>query len=53
MFTKSCEQCQKHGNIQNVHVSELHAITKPWPFKRLDIVFDRSNSPNSSKSHII
>ena len=29
---KSCEECQKHANIQRIPASELHLIVKPWPF---------------------
>lgn len=31
-YEKSGEECQKHGPIQQVPTSDLHLITKPWPF---------------------
>jgi len=39
-YAKSCEGCQKHGPIKHVPASELHLITKPWPFRgwTLDLI---------------
>ena len=30
---KSCEDYQKHANMQHIPVAELHLIVKPWPFQ--------------------
>ena len=39
-YAKSCEECQKHGLIQQVPACELHSIRKPWPFRgwALDLI---------------
>ena len=39
-FAKSCEECQKHGVVQHLPASELHAVIKPWPFRgwALDLI---------------
>ena len=28
-YSKGCQQCQKYGSIQKIHVVELHSIVKP------------------------
>ena len=50
-YAKSCEECQKHGKIQQVPASELHSIVKSWPFRgwALDII--GQINPPSSKGH--
>ncbi|XP_027359296.1 uncharacterized protein LOC113867964 [Abrus precatorius] len=50
-YAKSCEECQKHGNVQHVPASELHSIIKPWPFRgwALDLI-GQIHSP-STKGH--
>lgn len=39
-YTESFKDCQKHGPIQQVPTSELHYVTKPWPFRgwTLDLI---------------
>ncbi|KAL1294443.1 hypothetical protein AAHE18_19G142600 [Arachis hypogaea] len=39
-YAKACLECQRHGSIQQVPVSELHSIIKPWPFRgwALDLI---------------
>ncbi|XP_072077837.1 uncharacterized protein [Arachis hypogaea] len=32
-YAKACQECQRHGAIQQIPVSELRSIIKPWPFK--------------------
>ena len=32
-YAKSCEECEKHGLIQQVPESGLHSTIKPWPFE--------------------
>ncbi|XP_058764522.1 uncharacterized protein LOC131637974 [Vicia villosa] len=32
-FARGCQECQLHGGIQHMPVSELHTIVKPWPFR--------------------
>lgn len=29
-YAKSCEECKKHGQIQQIPPSELHLIVKPY-----------------------
>nr|KYP72862.1 Transposon Ty3-G Gag-Pol polyprotein [Cajanus cajan] len=50
-FAKSCEECQKHGPIQKVPVSELHSIIKPWPFRGWAMDLIGQIHPPSSKNH--
>lgn len=38
-YAKSCEDCQKHGLIQQVSTSELHSMTKPGPFQGWTLVW--------------
>ena len=51
MFAKSCEECQRHGHIQNVPASELHSIIKPWPFRGWALDLIGQIHPVSSKGH--
>ncbi|XP_075504585.1 uncharacterized protein LOC142542023 [Primulina tabacum] len=32
-YSKGCQPCQKHGNIQRILTDELHSVVKPWLFK--------------------
>ncbi|XP_072064462.1 uncharacterized protein [Arachis hypogaea] len=32
-YAKACQECQRHGSIQQIPTSELHSIIKPWPFR--------------------
>ena len=32
-YAKPCQECQKHGHIQHLPASELHAIVKTLPFR--------------------
>ena len=31
-FIKKCDNCQRHGNIQQLPGEKITAITSPWPF---------------------
>ncbi|KAL6338531.1 hypothetical protein AAG906_020633 [Vitis piasezkii] len=31
-FVQRCPECQIHGDLIHVPLSELHALTSPWPF---------------------
>jgi hypothetical protein len=48
---KGCQVCQKFGNLQLVHVAELHHIIKPWPFRGWGLDFKGEIDPSSSKGH--
>ena len=39
-YARSCEECQRHGNLQHVPAFELYTIIKPCPFRdwALDII---------------
>jgi len=50
-YAKSCEECQKHGTIQQVLTSELHSIKKPWPFRGWTLNLIGQIHPFSSKGH--
>jgi len=50
-YTKSCEECQKHGPIQQVPANELHSITKPCPFRGWTLDLIGQIHPPSSKGH--
>ncbi|XP_072084653.1 uncharacterized protein [Arachis hypogaea] len=32
-YAKACQECQRHGVVQQIPASELHSIIKPWPFR--------------------
>ncbi|KAL1340019.1 hypothetical protein AAHE18_U087100 [Arachis hypogaea] len=34
-YAKACQECQKHGSIQQIPAAELHLIIKPWPFREV------------------
>nr|XP_025678964.1 uncharacterized protein LOC112778912 [Arachis hypogaea] len=36
-YAKACQECQKHGSIQQIPAAELHSIIKPWPFRGWDL----------------
>ena len=50
-YAKSCEDCQRHGNVQHIPVSELYAIVKPWSFKGWTLDLIGLIQPPSSKGH--
>ena len=50
-FAKSCEECQKHGVVQHLPASELHAIIKQWPFRGWALDLIGQIHPFSSKGH--
>ncbi|XP_027347963.1 uncharacterized protein LOC113859366 [Abrus precatorius] len=50
-YAKSCDECQKHGNIQHVPASELHSIIKPWPFRGWALDLIGQIHPPSTKGH--
>jgi hypothetical protein len=50
-YYKGCEDCQKFGNIQMVHVATLHPIIKPWSFRGWGLDFIGQIHPSSSKGH--
>ena len=31
-FFKRCDKCQRYGNVQQMPVEKMTAITSPWPF---------------------
>ena len=39
-FVKTCDKCQKYGNVQRTPGEKMTIITSPWPFAqwRIDIV---------------
>ena len=51
-YAKSCEECQKHDPIQQVPPSELHSITKPWPFQGWALDLIGQIHPPSLKGHM-
>lgn len=51
LFARPCEQCQKHGHIQNVPANEIHSIVKPWSFWGWALDLIGQVHPSSSKGH--
>lgn len=39
-YSKKCEECQRHGNMNHLPAIEFNMILSPWPFAKrgLDIV---------------
>lgn len=49
-FTKGCQECQVHPNIQHVPASELYFIVKSWPFICWPLDLVGEIQPPSSKN---
>jgi hypothetical protein len=50
-YQKSCEACQRFGNIQLAPSSVMNSNGKPWPFKGWGLDFIGEIHPRSSKGH--
>ena len=50
-YSNDCQQCQKYGNIQRIHVVEHHSIVKAWPFRGWVMDLIGKIYPTSSKGH--
>ncbi|XP_015960838.1 uncharacterized protein LOC107484811 [Arachis duranensis] len=50
-YVKGCQECQKHGSIQQIPAAELHSIIKPWPFRGWALDLIGLIHPPSSKQH--
>ncbi|XP_072080195.1 uncharacterized protein [Arachis hypogaea] len=50
-YARACQECQKHGSIQQIPASELHSIIKSWSFKGLALDLIGLIHPPSSKQH--
>ncbi|XP_050916164.1 uncharacterized protein LOC127131278 [Lathyrus oleraceus] len=54
-FSKGCQECQIHADIQHVPTSELHSIVKPWPFRgwALDLVGEILPASSKGQRYIL
>ena len=50
-FVQRCTECQMHGDLMHVPLSELHALTSPWLFSVWGIDIIGKISPKSSSGH--
>ncbi|XP_016192697.1 uncharacterized protein LOC107633603 [Arachis ipaensis] len=50
-YAKACQECQRHGVVQQIPTSELHSIIKPWPFRGWALDLIGLIHPPSSKNH--
>lgn len=50
-FSKRCEECQKHVEIQHVSDNELQEIIKPWTFRGWALDLIGEIIPTLPKSH--
>ncbi|XP_057740617.1 uncharacterized protein LOC130957791 [Arachis stenosperma] len=50
-YAKACQECQKHGSVQQIPMDELHSIIKPWPFRGWALDLIGLIHPPSSKQH--
>ena len=50
-YAKSCQECQQHGQVQNVPADELHSVIKPWPFRGWALDLIGLIHPPSTKGH--
>ncbi|XP_025647982.1 uncharacterized protein [Arachis hypogaea] len=50
-YAKACQECQKHGSIQQIPAAELHSIIKPWPFRGWALDLIGLIHPPSSRQH--
>ncbi|KAL1349357.1 hypothetical protein AAHE18_07G151100 [Arachis hypogaea] len=46
-YAKACQECQKHGSIQQILATELHSIIKPWPFRVEKNIIHRFGIPQT------
>lgn len=54
-FSKVCQECKIHVDIQHVPASELHVIVKPWPFRgwALDLIGEIRLTSSKSQEYIL
>ena len=50
-YARSCEECQKHGNLQYVLGVKLYTIVKSWPFQGWASDLIGQIKPPSLKGH--
>ena len=50
-FVQRCPECQMHGDLIRIPLSELHALACPWPFSVWGVDVIRKVSPKSSSGH--
>ncbi|XP_016168525.1 uncharacterized protein LOC107611075 [Arachis ipaensis] len=50
-YAKACQECKKHGSIQQILAAELHSIIKPWPFRGWALDLIGLIHPPSPKQH--
>ena len=50
-FVQRCLECQMHGDLIHILLSELHVLTSPWPFSVWGIDIIGKISPKSSNGH--
>nr|CAN70398.1 hypothetical protein VITISV_039104 [Vitis vinifera] len=50
-FVQRCLECQMHGDLIHMPLSELHALTSPWPFSVWGIDIIGKISPKSFSGH--
>ncbi|XP_075499296.1 uncharacterized protein LOC142537688 [Primulina tabacum] len=53
IYSRGCQQCQKHGNIQRMPADEMHTVIKPWPFKGWAMDLIGKIYPPSSKEKFL
>jgi len=54
-FSKGCQECRLHAEIQHVLASELHLIVKLWPFRgwALDIISEIKTGSSGKHKYIL
>ena len=50
-YAKSCQACQKFGDLRHVPAENLHSVIKPWPFRGWALDLIGKVSPPSLKQH--
>lgn len=48
---RGCHECQIHGNLNHIPPSELHYLTRPWPFSVWGIDIIGKITPKASNDH--
>lgn len=50
-YSKGCQVCQAHGQVQHVPAANFQAVVKPWPFRGWAMDLIGMIRPPSSKNH--
>ena len=50
-LVRHCHNCQTHGNLNHLLLTELHVLSEPWPFSAWGIDLVGEIKPQASNGH--